>query len=295
MTLRSEQLREFEKGRRAIVAEVSALRERMEGLEGRRSGLAARIAAINEQTAILRDQQDSMRRLVKAGHVAKVQLWDVESRILGLLSELASSQADFDSTSREIEQTRWQIRNTELSDQRQTSQKLTEVIAEINEIGDQIRAAENVLRQTEIRAPVSGTLAGFDVATVGAVIRPAETFGEVVPDNAPLDFAGRVSPKDVLHVRVGTKAEVRLPALNARRYDPLPAEVIYVGADAKQDERTGEKYFEVRARLETSSLRGLSLTPGMTGDAFLNGDSRTFAGYLFQPITDGIARAFREY
>lgn len=293
--LLEEQVREFEKGRRAVMAEVAALRQRSEALTQRREGLVARLAANQQQTALLSDQQESMRRLVAAGHVAKAQLWDIESRLLERLSEQASIQSELDSTAKEIEQTLSQIRSTELTDQRGTSEKLTDVIAEMAQIADQIRAAESALRQTEIRAPAAGTLVGFDVVTVGAVIRPAETFGQVVPSGVQLDFLGRVSPKDVIHVKVGTVAEVRLPALNARTFDPLRAEVVYIAADAKTDDRTGEKFFEVRARLDDGLPAGLELTPGMTGDAFLRGDDRTFAGYLLQPFNDGLARAFREY
>jgi len=290
-----EQVREFEKGRRAVIAEVAALRQRADALADRREGLVQRLAAVEQQTEILEDQQESMRRLVAAGHVAKQQLWDIEARLLERLSEQASIQAELNSTANEIEETLSRIRNTELSDQRQTSQKLTDVMAEIAQIADQLRAAEGALRQTEIRAPAAGTLVGFEIATVGAVVRPAETFGQIVPAGVQLDFLGRVSPKDVIHVKIGTPAEVRLPALNARIFDPLRGEVVYVAADAKTDERTGEKFFEVRARIASELPQGVELTPGMTGDAFLIGDSRTFAGYMLQPFMDGLARAFREY
>ncbi len=293
--LAGEQLREFEKGRRAVIAEVASLRQRADALKQRREGLTQRLAAAQQQASILEDQQKSMRRLVEAGHVARQQLWDIEARLLERLAEQASLQSELNSTASEIDETYSRMRNTELLDQRVTSEKLTDVIAEIAQISDQLRAAEGALRQTEIKAPAAGTLVGFEITTLGAVVRPAETFGEIVPEGVKLDFLGRVSPKDVIHVKPGTLAEIRLPALNARLFDPLGAEVVDVAADAKTDERTGEKYFEVRSRLVSTVPDGVELTPGMTGDVFLRGDTRTFAGYMLQPFVDGLSRAFREY
>lgn len=133
--------------------------------------------------------------------------------------------------------------------------------------------------------------------TIGGVVPPGEAFGQIVPAGAPLEVEARVGPQDISHVAVGHKAKVKVTALNARIFDSIPAVVTYVAADSSLDERTGQHYFEVRVRFDPEALHGDLegvLTPGMAGEVFLEGQSRTFLSYLVQPLTDSLSRAFRE-
>jgi epimerase transport system membrane fusion protein len=43
-----------------------------------------------------------------------------------------------------------------------------------------------------------------------------------------------------------------------------------------------------------NSLRGLSLLPGMPVDVMIKTGERTFFEYLTKPITDRLAKSFRE-
>jgi HlyD family secretion protein len=162
---------------------------------------------------------------------------------------------------------------------------------------DQIIAAESLLKDTVVRAPVGGTLVHMQAVTEGGVVTPGDVFAEIVPEGAAVELLARVRPEDVAYVHVGQEAEMRITALNARIFDKVPGEVVYVAADVSEDRRTGERYFEVRGRLkadEMSKQSGVTITPGMNGEVFLKGKKRAFLAYLLQPITDGISTAFKE-
>ena len=290
-----EQEREFARGRGAALAEIEAMAARREAVGRRRRGLADRAAAASAQVASLERQVAAMRPVAARGHLARKVLWDAEDQLLARRAELANLKAEEGALADEMEETGSRIRQARLSDQRQTSGKLTDVIAEIGQIADQIRAAESAVRLTEVRAPVAGTVVHSKHMTVGAVAGPGEVLAQIVPAGSELAFKARVAPTDITHVRTGQAARAKISALNARLYDDVPAIVTRVAADATSDERTGQHYFEVEVQLrpEQAGLRGL-LGAGMVGQAYIEGERRTFAAYLLKPFADSLGRSFRE-
>ena len=296
--LRDEQQREFEKGRGAVQAEMQALRERALSLAQRAEGLKKRLPLLTRQVELLAQQHDSATRLVKAGHIARQQAWDIENRLIDRRAELVNLRAEHDSARAgiaEIEQQIEQIRN---KDARLTSQQLTEVLGELEQISDQIRAADSAIVEKEIAAPVSGTLVRWSVTTIGAVVKPGDAIGEIVPEGAPLEVQARVAPKDIAPVRLGQKAKIKITALAVSHPDPLPGIVTMVAADSTVEPRTQERYFDVRVKLlrEPGGPDPHAIvTAGMTAEVYLLGESRTFAGYMLGPLTGSMGKAFGEH
>lgn len=154
----------------------------------------------------------------------------------------------------------------------------------------------DTLERTEIAAPVSGIVVGLSVHTVGAVIRPGEVLMEIVPDEDSLVVEVRLQPQDIDSVTVNQQADVQLSAFSQRELGKIPGKVIYVAADRRDDERTGQPYFIARVELDQTfpALQELTLTPGMPAEAFINTGSRTPFKYLVGPLTDSFGRAWRE-
>jgi HlyD family type I secretion membrane fusion protein len=295
--LLAEQQREFQKGRAALESEITALKERAEGQRRQRKGLQSREALLREQVGMLSKQVSSLRRLANKDHIPKQRLWDVESQLLDRQNELDRIKSEKDSIANAIAEVDSTIANVRAKDQRLTSEKLTEVLGNMEELRDQIVAAENILKDTVVRSPMDGTLVRMNVVTVGGVVPAGEAMAEIVPDGTAVELLARVRPEDISYVTVGQEAEMLITALNARIFDKVPGKVVYVAADASEDRRTGERYFEVRGTLDVASMSrqsGVSITPGMNGQVFLKGKPRSFFGYLLQPIRDGISTAFKE-
>jgi len=294
--LNAEQVREVEKGRLAIGAQLRGLADRNIGQQQRLRSLTSQIKAAERRTEILRNQLANAQALAKAGHLSRQQAWDIEARFLDsesnqfdLRSQMATMQSAIGETNAEMDRVR-------MSDGKETSQQLTEVLAELEQISDEMAAAEQSRANAALRAPVRGYLVHFAANTRGGVVKPGETVGEIVPADAPLEVRARVALNQINAVQIGRPAEVRVSALNPRIYDPLPAEISYVAADASQDPQTGERFFEVRAilNLKATQQLGALLLPGMSGELFIEGEKRTFATYMLQPMFDGLTRTFRE-
>lgn len=294
--LNAEQVRELEKGRLALDAQLRGLVERNIGNQQQIRALFLQISSAERRMELLRRQLSSARSLVDAGHLAQQQAWDIESSylesesaLLQLRSQLAAMQGSIGETEAEMDRVR-------LSDGKETSQQLTEVLAELEQISDELAAAEHTRSNSAVRAPVRGHLVHFEATTLGGVVKAGETIGEIVPADAPLEVRARVPLNQISSVSLGQPAHIRLSSLNPRIHEPIEAKISQIAADASRDEQTGERYFEVRAALDEQSTLELvePLVPGMSGEIFIEGTARTFAAYLLEPVLDGFTRSFRE-
>jgi HlyD family secretion protein len=178
--------------------------------------------------------------------------------------------------------------------------------SELDDVEEQILAAQDVANRTEVRAPVRGIVVNLHHHTPSGVIAPGEVILELVPVNDELIIEARVKPSDISHIKEGQCALVRLTALNQRVTPMIEAKLIYVSADAvpealaKEGDPQPPKRFSfiVRARLDQNDLRSKVMnfqpSPGMPADVYIKTGERTFLTYLMRPLLDSFSRAFRE-
>ena len=161
----------------------------------------------------------------------------------------------------------------------------------------QLRAAKDVIARSSIRAPITGTVVGLQVHTSGGVVKAGDPLLSIVPKDEPLVIEARVDPNDIDIVHKGLPAQVRLTPFNARMVPPIPASVVWVSADAMNDQNTGESYYLARVKLTElpSELpKDVQLYPGMPAEVMILTGERTLLNYLAAPITRSFRRAFRE-
>ena len=125
---------------------------------------------------------------------------------------------------------------------------------------------------------------------------------EIVPLTGDLVVEARVRSRDIDHVRVGQRADVRLTALNQRMTPMAHGHVVYVSADALPDDAQarpdpGQLYREGHAGPEwrQPSIRISSPSPECRQKSTSRPASERFFEYLIKPVTDSMSRAFREH
>jgi HlyD family secretion protein len=119
----------------------------------------------------------------------------------------------------------------------------------------------------------------------------------IVPDADALSVEARVAPSEIDRIYPGQPAFVRFRTFNQRTTPELNGEVTRISADVSQDQKTGVNYYTIRVALPVSEIARLGspkLIPGMPVDTFVQTGLRTAFSYLVRPLSDQIARAFRE-
>lgn len=288
---------EFETRRLMLRNEIQILQDRIAGLQQEIKGAEAQRTAVQKQVVFVREELRGVDQLFDKGLARQDRLYmlrrneaDLEGRDGALLSAIGKARQS-------IAETRQQIEKIGHDRRSEAATKLSEVRNRVGEVREQIRAAESVLSRIVIRAPTDGTIVRSAANTIGAVITPAQTLIEVLPDGAELVVDARVQPGEVDAVRPGQAASVRLSALNQRITPTVRAQVAYLSADKLSDPATHEPYYRVRLTIEPDQLSPQDqalIVPGMPAEALIETAERTLLEYLMRPILDSMARAFRE-
>ncbi len=175
--------------------------------------------------------------------------------------------------------------------------RLVELEGDLNENLAQLRAAKDVLDRSKIRTPISGTVVGLQVHTLGGVIKSGDTLLSIIPADEPLVVEAQINPNDIDVVRKGLSAQVHLTPLNARMVPPLPGHVAWVSADKIRDETSKANYYLARIEIAAAPAdlpKGVDLYPGMPAEVIITTGERTFLNYLVTPISRSFRRSFRE-
>ena len=158
-------------------------------------------------------------------------------------------------------------------------------VAELGTLRQALRAAEDQLSRTVLRAPMDGVVKSLSVTTIGGVVRPGEEILQIVPAEDAVFVEARVAPKDIAHVQTGQPATVKLSAYDYTIWGTLEGRVEVVSADTFEDERRPEAgaHYRVTVRL-TEPPGAIDLRPGMQAQAELQVGRKTVLHYLTKPL-----------
>ncbi|WP_244426693.1 HlyD family type I secretion periplasmic adaptor subunit [Sinorhizobium sojae] len=292
-----DQLRLFLKRRLARTNDVSILQERIAQSEQRIEALESQHEAVRLQIESVTEEHDKLAPLAGKGIIPVTRLIELKRRQAELQGQLGAFVADMAGERHTISEARLQIEQVGRKAFEEVSAQLAETSAKLADAGEKLHVADDVLNRTEIRAPRSGRVVGFNVHTIGAVVRPGETLMEIVPDDDTLIVSAKMSTVDINNVVEGLPAEIRLPSFKARSTPIAIGEVKAVAADALHDEVTREPYYELKVSVQVSNFPEevrAKLRPGMPAEVIVATGERTVLSYLTQPLTDAFRLGMRE-
>ncbi len=273
------------------------LRERVTQLTEEIDGLTQQAAAKEREIALIGSELKGVRELFAKNLVPfqRVTALDRDStRLEGERGQLVATTA---STRGKIAETNLQILQIDREMQNEVGKDLAEIRGKWSELVEKRVAAQDQLKRIDMRAPQDGTVHQLTVHTIGGLVTPSEPAMLIVPEADQLLVEVKVQPQDIDNVRVGQGAMLRFPAFNTRTTPELAGHVSRVSADVTQDQKTGAAYYTARIKLsagEAERLGGLRLVPGMPVEAYMQIGDRSVLSYLVKPLTDQIAKAWRE-
>ncbi len=294
--VRSE-TRLFEFRRDSRNARKAQLAERIGQYEHEIEGLKAQETAYAGGLDVLRSEIASQESLHDKGVVSVQRLNSLKTQAATYDGERGEKVAYQAQTQGKITETRLQILSIDQDMKAEVGRELREIQGQVGEYVERKVAAEDELKRIDILAPQSGTVHQLSVHTVGGVVNPAETLMLVIPQGDDLALEVRIAPKDIDQIQPGHRAVLRLSAFNQRTTPELEGHVSRIAADLSTDEKTGLSFYLVRIAVphaELVKLGGLALVPGMPAEAMIRTGERTALSYLVKPLSDQIARAFKE-
>jgi HlyD family secretion protein len=295
-TLSSEE-RLFAFRRQSREGRKEQLAQRISQFEKEIDGLRAQEMAHERGLSVLRQELEGLRTLKERGLVTLQRMNALEREAAALGGERGEAIAGQAQAAGRIAEARLQILQVDSDLKTEVGAELREISAQIGEFVERRVAAEDELRRIDMIAPQSGIVHQLAVHAPGAVLSPADVAMLIVPDHDRLAVEARILPQDIDQLRIGQRAVLRLSAFNQRTTPELAGVVTRIAADLTHEERTGLSYYLVRISLppeELARLGTLELVPGMPAEAFISTGERTALSYLLKPLSDQVARTFRE-
>lgn len=274
------------------------LKFRLEQLEAKREGLDQQRDALEQRVTLHQELVDRLTAGEASGAVQRNRLSERRDMLIQIKASLGEVSAARAQAGVAVSEAQLNLMQASQEFQERANLELNEVMTRISELEETITVARDTFERTEIRSPADGVVQALSVTTEGSVIRPGETLMEIVPENGKLLIAARVAPLDIDNVLPGQKSEVRLVAFKTKLTPILLGTVETVSRDVITPERTGEQpYYLARVKVPEENMSDEvreGLTPGMPADVVIVNGERSVLSYLASPLTDAIAKSFKE-
>ncbi|OCI99589.1 hemolysin secretion protein D [Agrobacterium sp. 13-626] len=287
----------FDDRRSSRTGRKAQLAERVRQLSKQAEGLTSQQDGKRQAIAILRKELASLQSLLDQGIIPATRVYALQRDAADLTGGLGSLVASEAETNGKMVETQLQIIQVDDDQRIEVSDQLRQAESETGEYSERLIAAEDDLKHIDIRAPQGGIVHQLSVHAAGAVVTPGEAILQIVPDNDALMPELKLSPQDIDQVTIGQDVTLRFSAFSQRSTPELNGRIAKIAADLTTDQRTGQSYYSLRVTIhaeEWAKLEGLTPVAGMPVEAFVQTGERTALAYLTKPLTDQIARAFRE-
>ncbi|PZM13201.1 HlyD family type I secretion periplasmic adaptor subunit [Rhizobium tubonense] len=291
------QQRIFQTRRQVMQAEVEVSQQKISEVEQEIIGLTAQKTALAARAEISRQQLESSSALAAKGAERKTRLFDLGREKADLDGQIGETQAQIARAYQVINETQAALVKLQSDRMNEVAEGLRDTESQVLQLGERLRAIDDQLARTEIRAPEDGVIMDLRIHTIGGVIGAGEPLVDLVPREGRLVVSAHVRPEDIHLVHAGLEAQVHLLPYNQRRVPLLRGEVEYVSADRLVDKQNGQPYYQATIRVTDERLAKMTdveLVPGMPAQALIETGKSSVAFYAVRPLLDSFHRAFRE-
>ena len=238
---------------------------------------ASDLLALRRRQAIEANITVRMKRLVKEGAMARLELDRQEQRSAEL--EGAISRTD-----KELESARYRVRESQLKQRQIPAAEFKQLYAQYDNARLQLSSAQasiddlnDRLQLGRLIAPVAGRIFNLSVKP-GEIITPARPALQIVPQNN-LDVELSVSNRDIGFILPGMPVDIRVTSFPFTDYGSLKGTITRIGADAlPADAQNPQENFPVKVKININELsrngRSYQLRAGMAVTALIQLGSR---------------------
>lgn len=289
----------FNARRASRSGELRVLDGRIQQSGSQIAGLSRINGSKNDTLRSLESELADLQRLVAKNFISRHKLNQTERLISELQAEIAENDANIANQQVQQQETRMLIDFRKAEFRTQDVDALTEIQKRLDEMRKKTLSLADRVERASIRAPVAGQVMGLQVNTTGAVLRAGTPILDIVPAGAALLVEARISPADVDTVRTGQLADIRFTGFKATTTPVVEGKLVYLAADRLVDQHSGLPYFNSHIQLTAAGLsklqqQGLQIQPGIPAEVIVKTGERTLLQYIVQPLSNVLARTFRE-
>lgn len=278
----------YERRQQELAASIEVLVQQRDQRRGEQAEMRAELASLRQQHLLVEERYRLTKPLEATGAVSRVEILELESELVELAGRIEQLEAALPRIAAAIGEAEGRIEERRSRFRAEAQSELNDRQVRLAGLKEQMRAREDRVVRTEVRAPVRGVVKEVKVPGVGTVVQPGEGLVEIVPLDGALMVEAEIRPADVAFVRPGQRARVRLSAYDYATYGALDGTVEWVSADTFVSDQ-GDSYYRVRVSTGQETILGpgdeaLPILPGMVAEVDILTGRRTVLAYLLKPI-----------
>jgi membrane fusion protein, adhesin transport system len=292
----SEQLSFRARGKK-LRDEISVLKQQFIQRSQELQELYARSDKLKASQKPLLRELELTKKLFDEGVVPEVEWLRLQRQAIDLKGDINVVIASIPRLQSGITEAENRIETAKATFRAQALERLAVARSELAVVVESLKAAQDRVVRTALKAPVRGIVNKLNITTIGAVVQPGNDIVEIVPLDDTLLIEAQIRPQDVAFIRQGQEASVKLSAYDYSIYGALKGKVERISADTLTDARD-ETFYRVIIRTEQTNLvkggKKLPIIPGMVATVDILTGTKTVLDYILKPVKRVRDEAFRE-
>jgi len=287
----------FEERRVALDTSINMILQQRALYEHHTEGSKAQIKSSNTQLDISKEELAGLETLFASGYVPKTRLLKLKREIAQLKGAVGEKTSQVDQAKIKVSESIVEEFQVKSDFRKEVISQLREVQGKLFHLEDQILAAKDTLTRLDIRAPTDGVVLDLQFHALDTIIIAGAAVLDIVPNGGALIVDAKINPTDIDNILVGAEAEVRFPAFRQRTTPSVFGTVQTVSADTLVDPANNATYYTARVIItedERQRIGDRSIVSGMPADVTVISEDRTLIEYLVEPLSDVLARSFKE-
>ncbi|WP_137167921.1 HlyD family type I secretion periplasmic adaptor subunit [Salinimonas lutimaris] len=268
----------------------SRIAQRQQDLAAARADLSQ----YQQSRELIKQELAVTRPLLASGAVSEMDILRLDRQLVELNGSVDRTLAAVERSLSAIAEAQSAQEEAAIKARNQWSRELAEATSKLAVLAQSKTGLEDVVAQSEIRAPVKGTVQRLLFNTVGGVLTPGSQVVELIPHDDQLIVEAKISPKDIAFIQYGQQAIVKFSAYDFSIYGGMQARVEHISADTVTDEKDNTFYIVRLRTMSSLNQQALEILPGMTAQVDIVTGERSVMDYLLKPILKATSSSLSE-
>ena len=264
----------------------------------------ASIAKLEATLPLSQSREADYSKLVSQGFISGHATQDKTRERIELERDLATQHARLLEAQAGLAESRQTKAAFRAETQRTLNDRYAQAATQVSQLNANQNKAVQRERQTQLTAPVAGTVQQLAIHSVGGVVTSAQTLMVIVPDTGHEETVTAevsIANQDIGFVNAGQTAEVKFETFSYTKYGTVHASVSNVSADAvipiAPEDKRGSYYpaaLQLNQREMLVDGKRVKLSPGMNITAEIKTGRRRIIEYLLSPVNRAGSESMRE-
>ena len=265
--------------------------------QAERAGTQEQVHKLEQTLPLIAQRAHDYKDLADKNFIAKHGYMEKEQSRIETERDLATQRRKLEELTEGLNTNQKQKESALAEFRRAQNDSLAKAKEKTQELAQEVVKSQQRQYQTQLTAPVDGTVQQLAVHTVGGVVTEAQALMVIVPQEDAVEAEAMLENKDIGFVNSGQNAAIKIETFNYTKYGLIDGKVQNVSLDAIQDEKRGLIYAtRVKLSKNTMNIEGkrVKLTPGMAVTVEIKTGQRRIIEYFLSPLIQYASEGLRE-